>query len=76
MVTASQKGNVKMTTLSELISQCFSPEEKDRIKGRMEPWSAAPQSNSEKPAYKYEAEVFNFLLANERQVRNQVLVIV
>jgi hypothetical protein len=59
---------VKMATLSELISRCFSPEEKDRNKGRMEALSAPLQSTSEKPAYKYEAEVFNFLLANKESL--------
>jgi hypothetical protein len=54
-----------MKALSELISQRITPETKSRNKSKVETLSSPIQPRSEKPAYKYEAEVFNFLLANK-----------
>jgi hypothetical protein len=54
-----------MTTLSELIGRSITPEAKDRNKPTMLTLSAPVQPNTEKPHGQYEADVFNFLLANK-----------
>jgi len=54
-----------MTTLPELIGRLITPEAKARNKPGVKPLSAPIQAKSDKPPDKYEAEVFNFLLANK-----------
>lgn len=53
-----------MRTIFELISREISAEAKDRGKPKVETLTAGIASRSEKLHDKYEAEVFNFLLAN------------
>lgn len=50
-----------MATLSELISRRITPEVKVPNKPGIKPVSAPLPTNSDNAAYKYEAEVFNFL---------------
>jgi hypothetical protein len=53
-----------MPTISELISRCFTPEQKKvRHKPKIQTLSAPIRVKSKKPFAIYEAEVFNFLLA-------------
>ena len=57
-----------MTTLVELISQRIIPEPRDRHEGKIIPLSASIPAKSEQPQNKYEAKVFNFLLANAAEL--------
>jgi hypothetical protein len=54
-----------MSTLSELIGRRITPEAKDRNEPKVETLAAAIQAKSDKPHDKYEAEVFNFLVAKK-----------
>ncbi len=54
-----------MTTLAELIARSITPEAKDRHSPTTVVLSAPIQPNTEKPHGQYEADVFNFLLANK-----------
>lgn len=54
-----------MTTLSELIGRSITPEVKDCNRPKVEDLSAPIQWNGKKPHGQYQAEVFNFLLANK-----------
>jgi hypothetical protein len=55
----------KVTSISELISRQITPEAKDWNNPKVEALSAPILAKSQKPHDKYEAEVFNFLLANK-----------
>lgn len=57
-----------MTTLSELISRCITPEAKDPNRPKTETLSALVHAKSTKPHDQYEAEVFNFLLVNKEEL--------
>jgi hypothetical protein len=54
-----------MTTLSELIGRPITPEAKDQNRPKTEILSAPIPQKARKPHAQYEAEVFNFLLANQ-----------
>jgi len=58
-------GSRALQSLSELIGRTIVPEEKDRKNPTVVPLSAPIQPNNHKPHGQYEAEVFNFLLANK-----------
>lgn len=53
-----------MTTLGELIGRRIAPEAEDRNNPRVVTLSASIEPNTEKAPGQYEADVFNFLLAN------------
>src|ERR1700682_3284505 len=55
-----------MNTLTELIARRFAPEAKVRATPKMEALSTPILPKSEKPFDKYEAEVFNYLVANKK----------
>jgi hypothetical protein len=54
-----------MTKLSELIGRSITPEAKDRNSPRVVTLSAPIEPNTDKAHGQYEADVFNFLLANK-----------
>jgi hypothetical protein len=54
-----------MNTISEMTSRRFTPEEKKRKNANSETLSVPIPGRSEKPHDLYEAEVFNFLVANK-----------
>jgi hypothetical protein len=54
-----------MATLSELISRRITPEAKTPNKSRSEILSTWVHAKSQRPADEYEADIFNFLLANK-----------
>ncbi len=54
-----------MTTLAELFGRDITPEAKDRNSPRIATLSAPIEPNTQKAHGQYEADVFNFLLANK-----------
>lgn len=57
-----------MASLSELIGRAITPEAKGRNNPTIVTLSAPIQSSTEKPHGQYEADVFNFLLANKERL--------
>jgi hypothetical protein len=59
---------VRVPTLSELIGRDITPETKSHHTPKVDSLSAPLKPNTEKAHGQYEAEVFNFLLANKEQL--------